>query len=131
MIYYKAANIPRNDEKFQAKYTLTTDGQKKYGGWKKETYDKYNDLMDWVKEWRKDDEDNDKAFQKYALNITREDLGITADEYQKGRRNKRKAVLVPEEPQKARAKFMDEDSDSDSGDETDDGNGGSVESTAV
>ena len=57
--------IPRTGAeaaKYEAKWTLTKEGQRKYGGWADEAYSRFNELLDIVADLRKIDEDNDKAF---------------------------------------------------------------------
>ena len=67
--------IPRKGEEakpYLAKWTLTKDGQKKYGGWKEEGMDHFYTLQDTLEEIRKNDEANDKSFQKYCMKIVRD-----------------------------------------------------------
>jgi hypothetical protein len=57
---------------FEAKWTLTKEGQKKYGGWKDGAYDRFNELQDTILTIREAEENCDKEFQKYCLRIMRQ-----------------------------------------------------------
>ena len=111
---YKAAEIPRSGDAakpFEGKYTLTKDGQKKYGGWHKDAYKKYNEFLEKVVNWRKHEAETGKLIQKYALKIMRAARGVEGEEWKKNSRRKRKAIAEPEEVPINRAKRADEDDD--------------------
>ena len=113
---YTGARIPRSGnsaEKFQAKWTLTNEGQKKYGGWKDEAYDKYNQCLQLVKDWREADVNNGKKFDNYCLKAVREIHGIPDSEKEPGQKGrKRKAKDVPVAlPVKKKASTVIDDSD--------------------
>lgn len=66
--------IPRTGSqaaKYTALWTLTKEGQRKYGGWLADAIVKYDENIDFLMEFRKNDEKADKEFQKYLLNIMR------------------------------------------------------------
>ena len=127
---YKAAEIPRSGEAakaYEGKYTLTKDGQKKYRGWHDDAYKKYNELLEKVVNWHKDEAATDKPLQKYALKIVRAARGVEGEEWKKNSRKKRKAIAEPEEVPINRAKRADEDDDffnSDTENDTEDGGKG-------
>ena len=129
--------IPRSGEAakaYEGKYTLTKDGQKKYGGWHDDAYKKYNEFLKKVVNWRKHEAATGKLLQKYALKIVRAARGVEGEEWKKNSRKKRKAIAEPEEVPINRAKRADEDddffnSDTDS-DSDDDGKGKSGDDDA-
>lgn len=68
------ADIPRRGDAakpYLAKWTLTKEGQKKYGGWKEAGMDCFGSLQDALEEIRKKDADADRAKQKYCMKIVR------------------------------------------------------------
>lgn len=69
------AAIPRKGDEaktFEAKWTLTKEGQRKYGGWAGDGIHRYDALLLEIKQIREADEANGKEFQKYCLKIMRE-----------------------------------------------------------
>ena len=67
--------IPRTGDQaaqYSALWTLTKEGQKKYGGWLDDAILKYDENIDFLIGLRKADEQLGKVFQQYLMNIMRE-----------------------------------------------------------
>ena len=72
---YTGAQIARTGveaKPYEAKWTLTKEGQKKYGGWKEGAYAAYDTYYMLIETLRKHDEAKGFVFQKYCKEIMRE-----------------------------------------------------------
>ena len=93
--------IPRKGEEakpYLAKWTLTKEGQKKYGGWKDDGMDRFCEIQDALDKIRSDDEANDKSFQKYCMKIVRHLHKIPEDATDPSDANAKKRSRAPSPP---------------------------------
>jgi len=97
---YTGAKISRTGDEakqFEAKWALTKEGQKKYGGWKDGAYRAYDTYYTMIETLHQYDEANGFAFQKYCQDIMREVHCIPEDQLESCK-NGRKRVPVPKAP---------------------------------
>jgi len=57
---------------YAAKWSDSNAGQKKHGGWADEACAKFEECKNWVNDFRNNDANDDKAFQKYVLGLIKE-----------------------------------------------------------
>ena len=106
---WSGAKIPRVGDAakpYTAKWTLTTEGQRKYGGWKDGAYDAYENYCDFVQKNRELDASTDNSFQKHCLKIVRELHKIPDNELEEvgGKKRKAKPTPPPADPTKRRVR---------------------------
>ena len=73
----KEGNKEPDYDKYQPKYTLSGQGQVKFGGWKDEAYDEFERFKGIITEIRKVDRENGDATFKATLQMVRNKHGIT------------------------------------------------------
>jgi len=99
---YTGAVVPRTGnaaKDYEAKWTLTKEGQRRYGGWKPEAFDFFNELQQTLEALRQADAKNDKTWQKYCLNIVRDLHKKAPDDTEYNKKNSsKKAAKVPPPP---------------------------------
>ena len=93
-------------DKPQAKWTLTTEGQKKYGGWKPEAYDAYDRHYERLEGIRKTDEATGHVTHQCYLDVLRREHQIPADQVEApgGKKRKTKKAPPPVDPVTKRVK---------------------------
>lgn len=95
------AEIPRKGDAakpYLAKWTLTKEGQKKYGGWKEEGMERFGTLQDALEEIRKKDEEDDKVKQRYCMKIVRALHNIPEDAEDPSTATSKKRSRTPTPP---------------------------------
>jgi hypothetical protein len=98
-------------DKHQAKWSDSTSGQVKYGGWKDEAYDFFENLKKELEEWRENEEKHGKPAQKFAFDLmraTHKKKGATPADDKKKPSRKKKASAIVVEPKRRRLTVKDE-----------------------
>ena len=92
---------------YKNKWSNSTTGQVKYGGWDDAAYQKFEAHINWVKGWRETEEANGKPLQKYALKLIQEKNKKKLDKAN-ATKNKRKKKQPTPKPNKAKMPRLDE-----------------------
>ena len=93
---------------YKSKWSNSTTGQVKYGGWEDAAYQAFEVHKNWVKMWRENEEKNGKPLQKYALKLIQEkNKKKIAKAKESGRKRGQKKQPTPQ-PNKAKMARIDE-----------------------
>lgn len=98
----ESAQVPvTGDEaaRYKAKWTDSKVGQVKFGGWKQDAYDRFEQIKEWIVNFRADQAKKKNPLFKYAKKTIRATNNITANAPggSKKKTKKRKAVVILED----------------------------------
>lgn len=107
---------------YKGKFTTSTQGQVKYGGWTKEGKEFFNKTQQKLQELRETDKENGYPFANYILKLLRTANDITEDSMlqENQKNNKKKRKTAPKPAFAGETLCLDADSDDEEGDSDDD-----------